>query len=157
MKYDNDSHIFPVIAPVDTTSTTVNTDVVHAGQSLSPITFGIQFGVITGDEIVVTVEECDDITPSNTTAIAFDYRLTSAVNTDAVGAKTAATTAGATIAAGDDNKMLLVYVDTHALSAGRDYVRCVCNPGASASVALISAFVVLNPMYARKTITSQVD
>lgn len=157
MKFDQDSHIFPVIAPVDTTSTTVNTDVVDAGQSLSPITFGIQFGVITGDEVVVTVEECDDVTPTSTTAIAFDYRLTSAVGTDSVGAKTAATTTGVTIAAGDDNKMLLVYVDNRALSAGRSYVRCVCNPGGSASVCLISGFVALNPVYGRGTITSQVD
>ena len=156
MKFDQDSHIFPVIAPVDTTSTTVNTDVVDAGQSLS-MTFGIQFGVITGDEVVVTVEECDDTTPTSTTAIAYDYRLTSAVGTDSVGAKTAATTAGVTIAAGDDNKMLLVYVPIRSLSAGRSYVRCVCNPGGSASVCLISAFVALDPVYGRSTITSQVD
>ena len=133
-----ENHLIPLIAPVDTAASTVNTDVFDAGECVA-VEMQIAFGVITGDTVVVTVEECDDTTPTNSTAIAYTYRLSSAVGTDSMGALTAATTSGVTIAATDDNKVLQIFVDPAALSAGYPYLRAVVDPGASASVVLVGA------------------
>lgn len=136
--------------PVDTTSTTVNSDVVNAGKCIW-IDFLVSFGTITGDTVVVTVEECDDTTPSNSTAIAFKYRKGAAVGTHTDGSITAATTSGVTIAATDDDKLLTIGVDPDALSDGYPYLRVVADPGASASAVEIDILAVAMPKYAGET------
>ena len=153
---DEAHHIVPVIAPVDTTSTTINSDVVGL-KEYHGVEFLINFGVITGDTVVVTVEECDDTTPTTTTAITFHYRKSSAVGTDSMGSLTAATTSGVTIAATDDNKLLAIYVDGAQLSDGYPYIRFVADPGASMSACLISAVAVLKPRYEQDSQLSAVD
>ena len=149
-------HVVPVISPVDTTSTTVNTDVVGL-KEYHEAAFVIDFGVITGDTVVVTLEECDDTTPTNSTAIAFHYRKSSATGTDSMGDLTAATASGVTVAATDDNKLLIAYVDASELSEGYPYVRCVVDPGASMSACLVSAVALLTPRYKQATNLSAVD
>jgi len=134
-------------SPVDTTSTTVNSDVVSC-KNLVNIDFLVYFGTITGDTVAVTVEECDDVTPSASTAIAFSYRKGAAVGTDTDGAVTAATTSGVTITATDDDKVLTISVDPHKLSAGYPFLRVVADPGASASAVEVAIIAVLWPRYA---------
>jgi len=75
----------------------------------------------------ITVEACDDVTPSNTTAIAFKYQLISAGDTQ--GAVTAATSSGVA-SIGTAQTMLLVEVDAAVVAAaavnstyGNPYVR----------------------------------
>ena len=142
-------------SPVDTASTTVNSDVVSC-KNLVAIDFLVYFGTITGDTVAVTVEECDDVTPTNSTAIAFKYRLGAAVGTDTDGAVTAATTSGVTITASDDDKVLTISVDPHVLTAGYPYLRVVADPGASASAVEIALIAVLWPRYAATTNISAV-
>jgi hypothetical protein len=120
-------------SPVDTASSTVNSDVIGVKEAIE-LEFLVSFGTITGDSVVVTVEECDDTTPSNSTAIAYLYQKDgAAVGTDTAGAWTAATTAGVTFTASDDDKNLRIRVDPAALTADYPYVRVVADPGGSAS------------------------
>jgi len=140
MKY----HLIPLIAPVDTASATLESDVFDAGEAVA-VEIQVAFGVITGDTVVVTIEECDDIVPTNQTAIAFKYRLSSAVGTDSMGAIADAAVGGVTVADTDDNKILEIFVDPQALSDGYPYLRVVADPGGSASVVLAAAVANILP------------
>ena len=122
------------------------------------IEFLVSFGTITGDTVVVTVEECDDVTPTNSTAIAFKYQEDgAAVGTDTAGAWTAATTSGVTMAATDDDKNLRIRVDPAALTADYPYLRVVADPGASASAVEIGINAVVVERFNQATNISLVD
>jgi len=150
------NHVIPVISPVDTGSSAVNSDVVDAGEA-SELEFIVYFGAITGDTVAVTLEECDNTTPSNSTAITFNYQKSSATGTDSMGAVAAATTSGVTFSATDDNKILRIYVDPSALTDGYPYVRAVVTPGGSMSACLVSAIAIARPRYPQEQPKSMVD
>lgn len=151
-------HVVALTAPIDTTTTvTANNSDVIGVKEYQAIQLAVLFGVITGDSTVITVEECDDTTPANSTAIAFSYRKGSAVGTDSMGARTAATSAGVTFTAGDDGKMLLIDVDPAALTDGYPYVRVVIDPGASMTAQVIAVLALLTPRYAQASQISAVD
>ena len=149
-------HVVPVIAPVDITTTTTNTIPVGV-KEYEAIEFIILFGAITTDTAVLKVYECDDTTPTTSTAIAFKYRKTSAVGTDMTGALTAGTSSGITIAVTDDNKCVLVDVDPAALTSGYPYVKLSLDPGASMTVCVLSAIAILKPRYPQAVQISAVD
>lgn len=150
-------HVVPLLAPVDIAGSATSSDIVGVKEYLE-IEFLVELGVITGDEIVVTVLECDDTTPSNSTAIPFKYRKTSAVGTDLTGALTAATAAaGATMSASDDGKSFLIEVDPAALTDGFPYLKVTATPGGSASVCLIAVQALLRPRYPQDVQISAVD
>jgi len=137
----------PLTSPVDTTSTTVSSDVVST-QNAAAIDLLVYFGTITGDTVVVTVKECDDFTPSNSTAIAYKYRKGGATaGTDSDGAVTAATSSGITIAADDDDKILTISVDPNTLTAGYPNLQVIADPGGSASAVEIAIIAVIWPKY----------
>lgn len=74
----------------------------------------------------ITVEKCDDATPSKSTAIAFNYRKNESAGTaDTLGDLTAATASGFSTTA---NKTALYAVEVRAdqLDAAKPYVRMVC-------------------------------
>jgi len=68
----------------------------------------------------ITVESCDDTTPSNTTAIAFTYRK--CTSGDTFSAPTAATSSGFTTTAGAD-QVYIIEVDAANLDGTDKYVR----------------------------------
>lgn len=61
---------------------------------------------VTGAASTITVEESDDLSGSNTTAIAFDYYAEETAAGDTLGARTTATTAG--FAASTENGIIYV-------------------------------------------------
>ena len=145
--FDERYHVVGLASPVDTTTTTVSSDVVNM-ENYHAVTFLVYFGTITGDTVVVTVEECDDVTPSNSTPIIFKYRESGATGTsDAWGDITAATVAGFTAAADDDDHILMIGIDASELSAGYPMVRVVADPGSSASAVEIAILAILDPRY----------
>ena len=156
MKYGQEIHVVPAIAPVDITTTTTYTDVIGL-KEYEWVEFLISFGAITGDTVAMTVEVCDDASATNSTAIALMYRESSAVGTDSMGDVTAATTSGVTVAATDDNKVFLVDVNPASLSSGYPYVRVALDPGGSMSACLVSAVALLKPRYPQDTQISAVD
>lgn len=99
---------------------TVYTDVVNMA-GLSRLVFVVYAGVGATGSSTLTVQACDDTTPSNRTAIAFHYREITTGDTE--GALTAAATTGFVTTAGS-SKIVLVEVSEDALSAsGYGYVQ----------------------------------
>ena len=116
-------HVVPGIYPAaDFMAGTVTTDVVKC-QSASGVVFWIFRGDATaGTETgTVTVLGCDNVTPSNTTAVAFQYRIST--TPDVWGAWTQATATGFVMTAGD-NQVYEVFVPAANLAAiGYAYVQ----------------------------------
>lgn len=144
------------LAPVDIAAVATSGDIVGCkeGQELE---FDVLLGVITGDTVVITVSECDDTTPTNSTAIAFNYQKSSAVGTDTEGAVTAATNAGVTFAATDDGKKLRCFVDPAALTSGYPYARVTVTPGGSMTVCLVAILALIRDRYPQEVPISAVD
>ena len=104
------------IDPVaDALAGTVNSDV-YSMRGHGRILFIVYCGVATGGTAtaVFTVDACDNVTPSNTTAIAFWYR--EIVTGDTEGAITRAAAAGFTCTAGS-SKIVLIEVDARDVAA----------------------------------------
>jgi hypothetical protein len=108
-------------APVaDALAGTVGSDVVNC-ENAHWVCWVLQKGVGTTGTSTITVEACDDVTPSNTAAIPFFYR--NVTTGDTATALTAATTAGFTTTAGSAH-MVLVAADCAELAAsGYGYMR----------------------------------
>ncbi len=113
-------HIVHGLAPVaDAFSGTVRSDVFNM-KNYNGCTFLIYKGVGTTGTSTITVNACDNTTPSNRTAIPFKYRANT--SSDTWGAVTVATTAGFTTTAGS-NHMYEIIVDGDELGdTGYGYV-----------------------------------
>lgn len=121
MLLSESTHIVTGIAPVaDAFAGTVSSDVVNM-EGCSGVRFIVHIGVGTTGTSTLTVEACDDVTPSNTTAIAYNYKQITSGDTDVAFA--AATTAGFTTTAGS-NKIIIIDVPASAIaSTGYGYIR----------------------------------
>ena len=152
-------HVVPVLAPADIVATDVGTEFVDMNL-FHHVTFLIQFGAMTSDSTdtaTVTIEACPigTTTDGDEAAIAFSYRLSSAVATDSMGAITAATASGVAVTAADDSKLLIVDVDAEAVAAavsntGR-YVRAFITTNAEMASCLVGAIAVFEPRYPQNT------
>jgi hypothetical protein len=131
-------HIVNILPPIDVTGG-VNSDVFsmrHAGHVDIIISMGVQALAST-----ITVEECDNFTPSNHTAIAFDYYYEDTSNGDTLSDRTAATSAGISSTT-DNNIFKVISIDASQLTDGYPCLRvCFSDPGGSA---IISAVAVLS-------------
>lgn len=126
------------------------------------LTVYVPFGAIASTdstgEVVVTVE-ASTAGSSNATegAIAFQYRLSSAVATDSMGAITSATTAGVAVGQADDNKFLVIDVDPAAVAttADRRFVRVVITPTAEITSTVVGGVIAIaEPRYPGNAIPS---
>jgi len=149
-------HVVPLLAPVDIAGVATSSDIIGMKEYLS-IQFLVEFGVITGDVVTLTVLECDDTSASSSTAIAYKYRKTSAVGTDLTGALTDIAATGLAVAADDDGKAILIDVDPAALTDGYPYLMVTATPGGSATVCLIAIQAILRPRYPQAVQVSAVD
>ena len=114
-------HKIPLIDPIadylagTKTTAPLNMREAHA------CTFNLYWGVGATGTSTVTIEACDDTTPTNVSALAFRYRIRTA--TDVWGALTAATTTGFTTTAGS-SQWYQIHVDADSLAAsGYKYLR----------------------------------
>lgn len=114
-------HYVKGLDPVaDAFSGTVYSDVVNM-KGFEYVNFIIFVGVGLLGTSTITVEACDNTTPSNVTAIAFHYR--EILTGDTEGTLTAAATTGFTTTAGS-SKIVVVSVAAQALAAsGYGYIR----------------------------------
>ena len=140
----DDLHAVPVLYPVaDAFAGTMNTDIVRVrGEG---VLFVITKGVGTTGTSTITVDACDDVTPSNTTAVAFMYRIST--TPDTWGDWTQATATGFTTTAGS-NQMYEVYCPADELAAaGYGYARLTAVEVANDPVlGGVNAYIV-NPDY----------
>lgn len=149
----------PVLAPVAFTTSALDTE--RVDMSLNHwATFLVDFGLMTSDStdtVTVTVK-CSSVDTSATgDAIAFTYRLSSAVGTDSMGAITAATTAGVAVTAEDDSKLLIVDVDPTKLPAAKSdgrFVYLELTPSADMGSGVVSVVAILDPRYPGNDIPS---
>ena len=143
--------ILPILAPIDAVATARASAYVDLTEALWA-TFLVNFGVVTTGTATITVE-ASTAGSSNATeaAIPFKYRLSGAVGTDTLGAITAATSDGASVAVTDDAKLFVIEVDPAALPAnpGADFkwLRVVVSPTTDMTVCLVGANAVLQPRY----------
>lgn len=154
-------HVQNLLGPIDivataTASQYIKTTHIGSGQ----LEFELPFGVITSTdstgEVVVTFvgNDVNDTSSSdnNEVAVSGYYRLSGAVATDTMGALTAFTTAGVTIANTDDNKTLLAYIDPAVLQ--QKYVRAVITPTAETTVCIVGVNARYVPRKAQASQTS---
>jgi hypothetical protein len=156
LNFNNETHIVGLSSPADSAGVAVTSDIVNVGKYHS-VSLLVYLGTLTGDTAVVTVEECDDVTPTTNTAIAFRYRESGATTTsDAYGAVTAATSSGFTFAATDDDHILMIDINGADLTDGYPYVRVVVTPGGSASASELAILAVLRPRYPQSDQTTAI-
>lgn len=151
----------PLLAPADIVATAtvtkyVNMSKIGTGQLEIEVNFGNIASTDSTGEVVVTIEANDvndtSSSDNNEGAIAFNYRLSSAVGTDSLGAITAATASGAAVNNTDDNKTLLVYVDPAV--AQKKYVRAVLTPTAEITATVVGAVARFIPRKAQNALST---
>ena len=145
-------------APVDTAATGLASNFVDMKNALWA-RFFVAFGVITATSadqaVIVTLELATGAASTSAVQLGANYRLSGAVGTDTWGAITAFTgAAGVSIATTDDNKLLAIDVDPHALEAalthGR-YINVIVTPDAGATVTLAAIWVEQDVNYPQNT------
>lgn len=153
--------VVPVLAPADIVATATATKYVNLSKvGTGQVEFEISFGAIASTdstgEVVVTIvgNDVNDTSSSdnNEVAAAFNYRLSSAVGTDSMGALTAATSAGAAVNNTSDNCTLLVYVDPAVVS--QKYVRAVLAPTSETTSTIVGAVARFIPRKAQASQSS---
>lgn len=115
-------HFVNAVPPVADALVDGSSDIVKM-EEFGKVVFVIQTGVGATGTSTVTIEACDDVTPSNSSAIPFHYRKITVADTHA--AVTAVAAAGVATVAGS-NDMYVFEVDADALAEdgnGYEYVR----------------------------------
>lgn len=93
-------------------------------EEFEEVYFMLQFGARSGTSAapVITVLACDDVSPSNATAVEFEYKKISSVETNT--AWTAVTSSGYTLTTGDDQVIVIRAKAPHVGAVvGRSYVQ----------------------------------
>lgn len=148
----------PILIPADAVATAKQSSYIDL-KDLNWATFLVSFGAITTGTATITVEASTSASSNATeAAIPFKYRLSGAVDTDTMGAITSATSAGASITASDDNKVLVIEVDPAALpgNPGEDYrfLRLVASPTTDMAAFVVGALFLGSPRYPGNSIPS---
>ncbi len=135
----NEGHVVNILPPVDITGG-VTTSVVFSLEDYGHADIIITMGV-TGAASTVTVEECDNFTPTTHTEIAFDVYKEETAAGDTLGAKVACTVAGFATSL-NNSIMYVIPIDDTQLTEGYPNVRIsLSNPGVST---LASAVAILS-------------
>jgi hypothetical protein len=138
MVLSQEAHIINILPP-QSIEGAVTSDV-FSMKDASHATIIVTCGATDADAGNVTIEECDDFTPTNDTAIAFKYAAETTAAGDTLGALTAATTAGIDVSA-NDNITYVIEIDAEDLSEG--FNNLILKWSAPGGATLVSAVAVL--------------
>ena len=157
-RYGQILKLVPVLAPADITSTDTNTALVDMANA-HRCTFLVYTGSITSSSTtapVITLMAATGGATTSATAIAFNYRKSSAITTDTWGDVTAATSSGVTVALTDDNKLFMIDVDPSVVASKTDgrYVYLHIDTSATTTALVVGASAMLEPRYAANTMIS---
>lgn len=131
-----EGHVVNIIPPVDINGAAKNSDV-FSMKNYSHATIILTLGV-TGAASTVTLEECDNFTPSTATAIAFKYYAETTDAGDTLGARTAATSSGFATST-NNNITYVIEVDSSELTDGYPCLRlAMSDPSASTIVSAVA-------------------
>ena len=137
-------HFVQAVAPIDITGGVTNSDVWSMANH-AHATIMVMLGV-TGAAATVTVEECDDFTPSATTAIAFASYAEETATGDTLAGRVATTSAGLTTST-NDGIFYFCEIDASQLTDGRPNLRVVISDPGQATL-LAVAVLLSGPRYA---------
>lgn len=132
-----EGHVVNALPPVDINGG-ANSDVWSMAEH-SHVSIVVLLGV-TGAATTITVEECDDFTPSNSAAINFEYYQEETDSGDTLSARQSATTSGFAASA-NDNIMYVIEVDASELSAGYPNLRVVFSDPSAQTFASVAAIL----------------
>ena len=128
------------ILPPQSIAGAVNSDV-FSMKDASHATIIVTAGATNADAGNITIEECDDFTPTTSTAIVFSYYAETTAAGDTLGSRTAATVAGIDVSA-NDNITYIIEIDAEELTEGYPNLRLAWSAPGGAT--LVSAVVVLS-------------
>jgi hypothetical protein len=132
-------HVVNIIPPQDINGAGANSDVFSmAGYAHASIVLTLG---TTGAASTVTLLECDDFVPSNTTAIGFDYYAETTAAGDTLGSKTTATASGFATST-NDNITYVIEVNADELSDGYPCLQLSMTDPTAATV--VSAVAILS-------------
>jgi hypothetical protein len=155
--YEN---IVPGVMPFDTAATASSSQFIDLKAAHS-CAFLVLFGAMTADSadqtVTITVEAATGAASTSGETIAFNYRQSGAVAANTWGVKTAATSAGLTLAGSDaTGTMVWVEVDPAAVAAAKEdarWIKCEVTPtNLTALNVAVCAFV--EPRFAQTTMVS---
>jgi len=146
LKYGMNTHIIPVFAPLDIAANDINTTHIKVNNALH-VTFLVQFGVVTGDTINITVEESTSAATTGAEAIPFAFRLTGDTASDTYGALTTCDSLGSTVLADYDNQLLIIEVDPRTMSDDCNYLSVLGVTESSMSACVVSAIALVHSRY----------
>ena len=150
-----DHHVVAGLYPVaNTFANGVSTDIINM-ENYRRCTFVVSTGAIEDNGIsnLVTVDACDNTTPSNTTAMAFTYRVClSSTTVDTWGALTTATSSGYNFAVNNAvaNAIWLVEItsaEIESAAAGYEYVRLTIAETVDKTVTASCIAILSDPRY----------
>lgn len=143
--YGMNTHVIPLVAPVDLGAAGIRTTHVKVNHALSA-TFLINFGVITNDTMNITVEESTSAATTGAEAIGFGYRLTGDTAADTYGAVTTCSSVGTSfVHSAINNISMLIDVDLAEMSDDCNYLCVYILAGSDPS--LVSATALLQTRY----------
>ncbi len=116
----NECHVVNILTPQDVQAG-VSSDV-FSMEGYQHATIIVQAGVTDADAGNVTLEECDDFTPTAHTEIAFNYYAETTAAGDTLSTKTAATATGIDVSA-NNSIMYVIEVDGSQLTDGYPNLR----------------------------------
>jgi hypothetical protein len=102
----------------------------------------VQCGVTDADAGFVTIEECDDFTPTTDTAIDFYYYAETTAAGDTLGARTKAVAATGIDVSANDNVMYVIDIKASELSEG--YPNLILKWSVPGGAQLVSAVAILS-------------
>lgn len=130
------NHIVNILPPQ--AQTTAITGDVFSMKDASHVTIIVQAGTTNADAGNITILECDDFVPTNSTAIAFKYAAETTAGGDTLGSLTLATTAGIDVSA-NDNIFYVIEIDADELSEGYNHLQIAWSvPGGSQNVSAVA-------------------
>jgi hypothetical protein len=151
----NNLHFIKGLDPVaDAFSGTATSDVVSMANHQSAI-FLVYKGVGTTGTSTITVEACDDVVPTNTTAIPFYSK--SITSTDVQGALTARAAAGFATTAGSSQIYVIQVAAEAVAAAGYHFVRLKAVEVVDSPVLGGIAIALAGPRFGGSTTSTEID
>lgn len=131
-------HVVNILPPQDV-SAGVSSDV-FSMKNYAHATIIVTAGSTNADAGNITVENCDDFTPTTHTEIDFSYYAETTAGGDTLGARTAAAAATGIDVSGNDNITYVIEIDASELAEDKDKLRLswsVCGGATLGSVVAI--------------------
>lgn len=139
----------PLLAPADVAGSAVATRWMSLKSVLNAAILLVLGNLAGANPATVTLEAATAAASGGESAVAFDYRVSSAVGSgNTWGDRASATSAGLSVAMTDDSKLIEIIIDPAAIQALKTdaaFVRAVVTPGGSGTATVVGAVGLAEP------------